>query len=53
MKRILIIKGETDITFSLKQALTDNGFERVDTFTDPLLALRSFKGLFFLVIEYD
>lgn len=53
MKRILIIKGEADITFSLKQVLTDNGFERVDTFTDPLLALKSFKGLFFLVIEYD
>jgi DNA-binding response OmpR family regulator len=53
VKRILIIKEEADITFALKQALTDNGFEQVDTFNDPLLALRSFKGLFFLVIEFD
>ena len=37
MKRILIIKEEADITFALKQALTDNGFEQVDTFNDPLL----------------
>jgi DNA-binding response OmpR family regulator len=53
VKRILIIDDEADITFALKQALTDNGFEQVDTFNDPLLALRSFKGLFFLVIEFD
>jgi DNA-binding response OmpR family regulator len=53
VKRILIIKEEANITFSLKQALTDNGFEQVDIFTDPILALRSFKDLFFLVIEFD
>ena len=53
MKRILIIDDEADITFASEQALTDNGFEQVDTFNDPLLSLRSFKGLFFLVIEFD
>ena len=42
-KRILIIDDETDITIALKKALTDNGFEQVDTFNDPLLALKSFK----------
>jgi DNA-binding response OmpR family regulator len=39
VKRILIIKEEADISFASKQALTDNGFEQVDTFNDPLLAL--------------
>jgi len=42
-KRILIIDDETDITIALKKALTDNGFEQVETFNDPLLALNSFK----------
>ena len=42
-KRILIIDDETDITIALKKALTANGFEQVDTFNDPLLALKSFK----------
>ncbi len=42
-KRILIIDDETDITIALKKALTDNGFEQVETFNDPLLALKSFK----------
>lgn len=42
-KRILIINDETDITIALKKALTDNGFEQVETFNDPLLALKSFK----------
>ena len=42
-KRILIIDDETDITIALTKALTDNGFEQVETFNDPLLALKSFK----------
>jgi DNA-binding response OmpR family regulator len=50
VKRILILDDEADITFALKQALTDNGFEQVDTFNDPLYALSSFKGLFFLAL---
>jgi DNA-binding NtrC family response regulator len=50
-KRILIIDDETDITIALKKALTDNGFEQVDTFNDPLLALKSFKvDLYGLII---
>jgi DNA-binding NtrC family response regulator len=46
VKRILIIDDEADITFASKQTLTDNGFEQVDTFNDPLLALRSLKSYF-------
>jgi DNA-binding response OmpR family regulator len=47
VKRILIIKEEADITFSLKQALTDNGFEQVDTFTEPLLAFEElYRSIF-------
>ncbi|MDQ6668089.1 MAG: hypothetical protein M3Y53_07670 [Thermoproteota archaeon] len=42
MKRILIIDDEADITFASQQALTDNGFEQVDTFN----VLRSLKSYF-------
>jgi DNA-binding NtrC family response regulator len=50
-KRILIVDDEADVTFVLKRALTDNGFEQVDSFTDPLLALKGFrKDLYDLLI---
>ena len=40
--RILLVDDEQDITFALGIGLEDNGFV-VDTFNDPLLALRTFK----------
>lgn len=51
-KRILIVDDEPDVAYSFKSALEDNGFqERVDTFNDPLLALKHFKaGSYELVI---
>lgn len=42
--KILIVDDTPDITITLKLALEKNGFERVDTFNDPLIALSSFKG---------
>jgi DNA-binding response OmpR family regulator len=41
-RRILLVDDEPDIAFALSIGLEDNGFE-VDTFSDPLLALQSFK----------
>jgi CheY-like chemotaxis protein len=49
--RILIVDDESDTTLTLRKVLQHNGFEHVDTFNDPLLALQNFKpGLYDLVI---
>ena len=42
-KRILIVDDESDVNLTLKMVLEENGF-KVDSFTDPLLALENFKG---------
>ena len=42
-KRILIVDDESDVNLAVKMVLEDNGF-KVDSFTDPLLALENFKG---------
>jgi DNA-binding NtrC family response regulator len=41
-RKILIVDDESDITSAFKMILEMNGFES-DVFTDPLLALSSFK----------
>ena len=49
-KRILVVDDEPDITFTLRAELEGGGFD-VDAFTDPELALSSFKlGLYDLVL---
>jgi DNA-binding response OmpR family regulator len=46
----LVVDDEYDITFTLQAGLEDGGFD-VDAFTDPELALSSFKpGLYDLVL---
>ena len=41
-RRILVVDNERDITIALQVGLADGGFD-ADTFTDPSLALKSFK----------
>jgi DNA-binding response OmpR family regulator len=41
-RRILVVDNEPDITVTLQVGLEEGGFD-VDAFTDPLLALKSFK----------
>src|ERR671919_1444813 len=49
-KKILVIDDESDVTFTIKNILEDNGFA-VDTFNDPILALNNYKAnLYDLVI---
>jgi CheY-like chemotaxis protein len=49
--RILIVDDEPDIVLTLHKMLLHNGLEHVDTFIDPLLALKNFKpGLYDLAI---
>ena len=42
--RILIIDDEPDITLAFRKALTDKGFEQVETANDPIFALKNFKA---------
>ena len=50
VKRILVVDDEHDINLTLKFVLEGNDF-KVDSFTNPLLALDSFKtGLYDLAI---
>jgi DNA-binding response OmpR family regulator len=46
------VDDEKDITVALKVGLEDGGFD-VDTFTDPSLALKSFKPNFYDLILID
>jgi CheY-like chemotaxis protein len=49
-KRILIVDDEKDVAMALQVGLGGGGFD-VDAFTDPFLALKSFKpGLYNLVL---
>ena len=51
-KRVLLVDDEPDLNLTLKMVLEANGF-KVDSFTDPLLALQNFKeeaGMYELLI---
>jgi DNA-binding response OmpR family regulator len=41
-KRVLLVDDEPDLNLTIKVILEDNGF-KVNSFTDPLLALENFK----------
>jgi len=43
MKRILVVDDEPDMNLALKIILENNNF-KVDSFDDPILALKNFKG---------
>src|SRR5436305_910567 len=50
VKRILLVDDEDDINLTVKLVLEGSGFN-VDSFTDPLLAVNSFRtGVYDLVI---
>jgi PleD family two-component response regulator len=51
LKRILIVDDEPAITSTFKIALKNYGFEEVDVYNDPFLALQNFKsGVYALII---
>jgi DNA-binding response OmpR family regulator len=50
-RRILVVDDNSDITITIKTGLEDSGLFQVDTFTDPELALSSFRpGQYDLVL---
>jgi DNA-binding response OmpR family regulator len=51
-KKILVIDDESDVIFTIKNILEDNGF-KVDTFNDPILALNYYKVNFYDLIILD
>ena len=51
-KNILLVDDESDITFTLKYILKANDF-KVDTFTDPIIALKSYKNNFYDLVILD
>jgi PleD family two-component response regulator len=51
-KRVMVVDDEPDITFTLQAGLEDGGFD-VDAFTDPELALSSFKAELYDLVLID
>ena len=51
-KKILVIDDESDVTFTIRNILEDNGFE-VDTFNDPILSLNNYKVNFYNLVILD
>ena len=51
-KNILIVDDESDITFTIKSILENNGF-KVDSFTDPISALDNYQINFYDLIILD
>ncbi len=51
-KRILLVDDEPDITFTIKDILEENGFH-IDTFNDPITALKSYRSIFYDLVIHD
>jgi DNA-binding NtrC family response regulator len=52
-KDILFIDDEKDVTLTIKTILEETGLFHVETFNDPLLALKRFKPNFFVLVLID
>ena len=52
-KRILVVDDEPDITFTLKVILEENGFNEVDVYNEPLLALQNFRSCVYSLLITD
>jgi CheY-like chemotaxis protein len=51
-KRILLVDDEPDVTYTIKNILEDNGLQ-VDTFNDPITALKSYTSNFYDLVILD
>ena len=51
-KKILLVEDEKDLSVVFNMVLEDGGYE-VDCFTDPILALKSFKAGFYDLVILD
>ena len=51
-KRILLVDDEPDVIYAIKNILEDNGFQ-IDSFNDPIIALKSYKSNFYDLVILD
>jgi DNA-binding response OmpR family regulator len=51
-RRVLVVDNERDITITLQVGLEEGGFD-VDAFTDPSLALKSFRPNYYDLVLID
>jgi two-component system response regulator ChvI len=51
-KKILVIDDEPDVTYTIKKVLEENGFA-VDSFNDPITALKSYRSNFYDLVILD
>jgi CheY-like chemotaxis protein len=51
-RNILLVDDELDVIYTIKNMLEDNGF-KVDTFNDPITALKSYKSNFYDIVILD
>ena len=52
IKKILLVDNEVDITYALSNALENYGFN-IDSFNDPIIALKSHKNNFYDLVILD
>jgi CheY-like chemotaxis protein len=52
VKKILLVDDEPDVIYAIKNVLEDNGFQ-IDSFNDPILALKSYKINFYDLVILD
>jgi CheY-like chemotaxis protein len=52
VKKILLVDDEPDVIYAIKNILEDNGFQ-IDSFNDPVLALKSYKINFYDLVILD
>ena len=52
VKNILLVDDEPDVIYAIKNILEDNGFQ-IDSFNDPVLALKSYKINFYDLVILD
>jgi len=51
-KNILVVDDELDVIYTIKNMLEDNGFQ-IDSFNDPLTALKSYRSNFYDLVILD
>jgi len=52
VRKILLVDDEPDVLYTIKNILEDNGFQ-VDTFNDPITALKSYRNNFYNLVILD
>jgi CheY-like chemotaxis protein len=52
VKKILLVDDEPDVIYAIKNMLEDNGFQ-IDSFNDPVLAIKSYKINFYDLVILD